>query len=203
MPITNYSLREREIMCGRYYVEIDDREIEEITRKIQEQRRDEESQLSIKMSGEIFPTDVVSVQTGQNDYAAMKWGFPGFKGNDVLINARSETALEKKTFKAAMEKRRCLIPASGYYEWKKTGGGKIKHRFYVPNKLIYLAGCWQQIGDELPCFVILTRDAVGAAREIHERMPVIIPPNRAGAWLHKSPSVMSESVTDLVAEAVA
>ena len=203
MLITKSMLKGLETMCGRYYIEIGDNEIEEITRKVQERLALEESQLTIKMSGEIFPTDIVNVKTDRDAFAAMKWGFPGFKKTDLLINARSETAMEKKTFKSAMENRRCLIPASGYFEWQKTDEGKIKHRFYVPGSFIYLAGCWQQTADELPCFVVLTRDAVGAAREIHERMPVIIPPDKAEAWIYESADVMADSVTELRVEAVA
>ena len=202
MLITKSSLREHRIMCGRYYIEIDDHEIEEITKKVQERLRMEESQLTIKLSGEIFPSDIVNVKTGRDEFASMKWGFPGFDGR-ALINARSETAMEKKMFKAAMENRRCLIPASGYFEWQKTDGGKVKHRFYVPGSFIYLAGCWQQTQDELPCFVVLTRDAVGSAREVHERMPVIIPADKAEAWLYDSPEVMRDAVTTLTVEAVA
>lgn len=214
-------------MCGRYYIEIDDREIEEITRKIQEKLREEESQFTIKMSGEIFPTDTVPVQVGADSFVPMKWGFTAFDGG-LLINARSETVLEKKMFADSMRERRCVIPASGYFEWQKnapesvrdanTSGvlsgfdtahqnskrkaEKLKYRFYVPNKTIHLAACWR-LENEQPVFVILTRDAIKGAERIHKRMPVIIPQSRVSEWIHDSPEVMRESVTELELEAVA
>lgn len=185
-------------MCGRYYIEIDSREIEEITRKIQEKLREEEAQISIKMEGEIFPTDIVPVQTGIDLFEPMKWGFTSFDGKP-LINARSETATEKKTFAESMRKQRCVIPASGYFEWRKTADGKVKHKFYLPDSSLHLAGCWR-LENERPVFVILTRDAVGKAKDIHKRMPVIIPEGRLDAWLYDTPEVMSEAVTELKIE---
>jgi putative SOS response-associated peptidase YedK len=151
------------------------------------------------MDGEIFPTNIVPVQTGPREFVPMKWGFTDFRGNP-LINARSETALEKKTFRDSMQKRRCLIPASGYYEWRKTDGGKVKHRFFLPGKTLHLAACWRE-EEGRPVFVILTRNAAGGAERIHERMPVIIPDSRIDAWLCDTPDVMSEAMTELVIEA--
>ena len=189
-------------MCGRYYIEIDDKELEEITKKVQERLREEENQITIKLAGEVFPSEIVPVQVGSDTFTPMKWGFPGFRGNDILINARSETAHEKKTFAESLRERRCVIPASGYYEWQKTNDGKLKHRIYVPDRTLYLAGCWRLEG-ETPVFVILTREAVGAARAVHERMPVIIPNSRVNEWLYDSPEVMRDAVTELTVEAVA
>jgi putative SOS response-associated peptidase YedK len=99
-------------MCGRYYIEIDEKELQDIVDAVEKNIKEYPEQTTIKMSGEIFPTDIVPVQTGLNRYAAMKWGFVGFDGKP-LINARSETALEKPMFRQAMLERRCLIPASG------------------------------------------------------------------------------------------
>ena len=188
-------------MCGRYYIEIDDKELEEITKKVQERLREEENQLTIKLAGEIFPSEIVPVQVGMDTFAPMKWGFSGFDGR-ALINARSETAHKKKIFADSLRERRCVIPASGYYEWQKTNGGKLKHRFYVPDRTLHLAGCWRLEGDA-PVFVIFTREAVGAARAVHERMPVIIPGSRVNEWLCESPEVMRDAVTELTVEAVA
>jgi len=188
-------------MCGRYYIEIGDHEIEEITRRVQERLREEEAQLTIKLSGDVFPSDIVPVQVGPDDFTPMKWGFSGFDGR-ALINARSETAHEKKTFADSLQNRRCVIPASGYYEWQKSGGSKQKFRFYVPDWTIYLAGCWRLEGDT-SVFVILTRESVGDAARVHERMPVVIPHERIDDWLNVSPDVMREALTGLTVEAVA
>jgi putative SOS response-associated peptidase YedK len=184
-------------MCGRYYIEIDDRELQDIVRAAEKNIGETHEQLTIKTGGEIFPTDIVPVQTGPNQYWFMKWGFAASNGKPV-INARSETALEKPMFRKAMRGQRCLIPASGYYEWRKDGAGKIKHQFYLPGSPMFFAGCWRKEKEGMPhTFVILTRPASGGAEAIHDRMPVIIPQNRAAAWLSESPDAMKEAITDL------
>ena len=126
-------------MCGRYYIEIDKDELEDICNQVQK-NMDAHEQLSFNMdTGEIFPTNIVPIRTGMNEYKAMKWGFPGYSGRPI-INARSETALEKPTFKKPMQTGRCLIPASAYYEWKQAGKKKIKHAISLPGcSLLYMA----------------------------------------------------------------
>lgn len=169
-------------MCGRYYIEIDDRELSDICNAVQQRQVEQNEQLEIKLNGEIFPANIVPIQTGRDLYQPMKWGFAGFDGG-LLINARSETALTKTTFRESMLNRRCLIPASGYYEWLKDGSRKTKYRFYVPDRPLYLAGCYRQEKDMPVCsFVILTREASGGAETIHSRMPVIIPRDKIGRW---------------------
>ena len=174
-------------MCGRYYIEIDDRELQDICDAVQRKQHDGGGyeQLEIKMSGEIFPTDIVPVQTNIGQYQAMKWGFAGFDGRPV-INARSETAFVKPLFRDSMRDRRCLIPASGYYEWLKEGARKTKYRFYTPQKPIYLAGCFrEEKGVPYQSFVILTREASGGAEKIHSRMPLIISQSGMSLWFEK------------------
>ena len=184
-------------MCGRYYIEIDEREIQEIIDKIKKTINDSYEQLTFKMSGEIFPTDNVPVITGHDDCQIMKWGFTNFNGNP-LINARSETAFEKPTFRKAMLEQRCLIPASGFYEWKKEGSKKVKYEFSTPGSTMFFAGCWRhQSVDNINRFVILTRSAVDGVEDIHDRMPVIIPQRSIERWLGDDPSVMDNPTTKL------
>ena len=181
-------------MCGRYYIEIDDRELRDICDAVQRKQQEDEvnEQLEIKLSGEIFPTDIAVAMTGANEYRIMKWGFSGFDKRP-LINARSETALVKPAFQESMLKRRCLIPASGYYEWKKDGNKKIKHQIHIPGQAMYFAGCYRlEKGESLPRFVILTKPAAPELQEIHDRMPVMIPANLAKDWLHDGPEAMKE-----------
>lgn len=187
-------------MCGRYYIEIDKSELEDICRQVQQNTQKEAEQLTFNMqSGEVFPTNIVPIRTGDSAYAAMKWGFTAYDGK-LLINARSETALEKPTFKKSLLERRCLIPASGYYEWQKQGTVKQKYSFYMPDKKpIYMAGCYrQEEGNPISSFVILTKAASQSLREIHDRMPVIIPEDRIHAWLYDSPDVMNEAIEGLL-----
>ena len=179
-------------MCGRYYIDISDAELQEIVRSIEE-NRDSYEQLTFKTGGEIFPTDIVPVQTGVGRYDLMKWGFTGFNGKPV-INARSETAFEKPMFRESILERRCLAPASGYYEWKKEGGRKTKYRLFIPHTPMYLAGCWrQERGNGLYTFVILTRPAPECIAIIHDRTPVIIAPDRISVWLNGGPDAAAEA----------
>lgn len=172
-------------MCGRYYIEISDKELRDICDEVRSRDSEENTkQLEIKLSGEIFPTDIVPVITGPLKYLPMRWGFVGFD-KKPLINARSETAFDKPTFRDSMLERRCLIPASGYFEWKREGSKKIKHKIYIPGQSMYFAGCYRkEKGEPLPRFVILTREAAHGFEEIHDRMPVIIAKNYANNWLN-------------------
>jgi len=188
-------------MCGRYYIEIDEKELRDICDAVEKKQKEAAEQLTIKFSGEIFPMDIVPVQTGLNQYQAMKWGFIGFDGRPI-INARSETALAKLMFKESMLERRCLIPASGYYEWQKSESKK-KYRFYLPDSPMYFAGCYRQEKNSLLAnFVILTRQTARGIKEIHNRMPVIIPNNHIETWLYKGPQAMDFAIEDLLCEAV-
>jgi putative SOS response-associated peptidase YedK len=123
-------------------------------------------------------------------------GFPCIiSGKRPHINARSETAATSKTFSAAMASRRCLVPASGYFEWKTLGKNrKEKYGFRLPGMSpMYMAGIYSGDGR----FAILTRDAAPGILEIHNRMPVILPKTLKGAWFGGSPGVLSEALTDL------
>lgn len=117
-----------------------------------------------------------------------KWGFvPDWAGADyngpTPINARVETVAEKKMFKDNFYKRRCLVPANGYYEWlNTTQGGKIPY-FITPSKdePIVFAGLWS-MNKENVTFCILVRPATEPLKGIHHRMPVVIPHKDIPAW---------------------
>ena len=184
-------------MCGRYYIEIDESELQDIVNEVEKKTGEYQGELNLKTSGEIFPTDIVPVQTGINEYWPMKWGFVGYNGKPV-INARSETALQKPMFKLSMQDRRCLIPASGYYEWKKDGSKKTKCRIYSPGEPMYLAGCYRKDKDSnLFNFVVLTRPADYGIENIHDRMPVIVPQTHIKTCLYESPDVIEYVIQDL------
>ena len=184
-------------MCGRYYIETDDDIMRDIYRETVGNIRPELLPL-LKDGGEIYPTNVVPIRIKER-HEAMKWGFARYDGKGQIINAKSETAMEKPMFSKAMRERRCLIPASGYYEWKNENGKKIKHAFCRPNSpILYLAGCYRLEKDSpFPVFVVLTREATPLLAEIHDRMPVIIPQRHIQDWLHGSPDIMHETLTDL------
>ncbi|MCL1790379.1 MAG: SOS response-associated peptidase [Peptococcaceae bacterium] len=189
-------------MCGRFYIEIEESELREIAEEVEKTLSAYPEQITLKMNGEIFPTNTVPVQTGSNRYQPMKWGFTGFDSRPV-INARSETVFQKPMFRESMGTRRCLIPAGGYYEWQKDGGQKIKHRFFVPGQSLYLAGCYRkEQGDNLPRFVILTRQAINGVAAIHDRMPVIVPKERRERWFHEVSVDFDYEMGGLVFESV-
>lgn len=111
-------------------------------------------------------------------------------GTKPLINARSETVAEKPSFRAAFKKRRCLIPADGYYEWRSSEGGpKAPFRFRrADGELFAIAGIWETWHDEargsdLLSFALLTTSPNRRAAEIHDRMPVILMGEDRAAWL--------------------
>jgi putative SOS response-associated peptidase YedK len=108
-----------------------------------------------------------------------------------LINARAETVIEKATFKSSFKKRRCLIVADGYYEWKKSKDKKIPHRIVLDQERPFtFAGIWDAFEDEsgaqLPAFVIITVAASPSIADIHDRMPAILDKETADFWLSNS-----------------
>lgn len=192
-------------MCGRYELSMDMPEIRRILREVDRKQGDSLEHASMKES-EIFPTNIVPV-IGGNGAELMKWGYSGYKSR--VINARSETAFEKAMFRKSLFERRCLIPASGYYEWKRTrSGGKTKQKYalFRPGQPLYMAGLWrEEQGEKLPVFVILTREAGSAIAEIHDRMPVILPEQVCKEWVSQTADagyIMRQAIQELAFRAV-
>jgi putative SOS response-associated peptidase YedK len=130
---------------------------------------------------------------GGNELTLFQWGLiPSWSKDPAIgarmINARSETAAEKPSFRAAMKRRRCLIPASGFYEWGKAGAAKQPYFIHMKDRRPFaMAGLWEQWGgedgSELETCAILTTSPNELVGEIHQRMPVIIAPEDYGAWM--------------------
>ncbi len=111
------------------------------------------------------------------------------------INARAEEAASKPFFRAALERRRCLVPADGFFEWQRTGRGKVPHWIHPPGgEVLTFAGLWEywapSDAEPVHSFTILTTPASEAVRLIHERMPVILSPEERLVWLdpHSRPT---------------
>ena len=124
--------------------------------------------------GEIFPGDaapaIISRQEKIVPVPAV-FGFPGFQDGKLLINARGETAAQKKTFSDSLKERRVILPATGFYEWDTA---KTKYLFTISAlPVIYLCGLYKIIEGQFH-FVILTRAANESMIETHDRMPVIV-----------------------------
>ena len=139
------------------------------------------------------PIAIVRLMDGKRQFALVRWGLlPSWvkdpKAFTLLINARGETAAEKPAFRAAMKRRRCLIPADGFYEWQAVGGRK--QPFYVRAKSgtpFAFAGLWETWtgpnGEELETAAIVTTRANRTLSPIHDRMPVVVPPEAFDLWL--------------------
>jgi len=128
-----------------------------------------------------------SANNGRRELAMLRWGFAG-PNNAPLINARSETAMTKPTFRDAFAARRCLVPADSFYEWQTVAGQKAKQPWRIGMKdggLFAFAGLWQAEpafgGAE--CFTILTTVANDYLAPLHDRMPVILPREHFARWL--------------------
>ncbi len=139
------------------------------------------------------PIPVVRLHEGQRQFVLMRWGLiPSWvkdpKGFTLLINARGESAIEKPAFRNAMKRRRCLIPADGFYEWKRDGAIKRPHliRFREGAPFAF-AGLWETWtgpnGEEVDTAAIVTTQANRVLMPIHDRMPVILPPEAYEMWL--------------------
>lgn len=186
-------------MCGRYFIapEEEGEDWEEIMAILQ--RRGE----AVK-TGEIFPADTVPVIANSRSMRptpfAMRWGYLLPNGKRV-INARSETAADRALFRDGMRQRRCLIPASNYFEWERKATGKVKYAIRPRQRgLMYMAGIYRIAAGQGE-FSILTRAPAEAIRFIHDRMPVIFSKEKAGAWLDlRTPaeSLLPEAVQEVV-----
>lgn len=170
-------------MCGRFSLDTD---LDELFNRYRIKKND----LKFCSKDEIFPSEVVPVVTnnGENKLTLMKWGFSPSYSKSLLINARSETVDSKPTFKYSFLNRRCIIPATSYYEWEKVGAKKIKRRISPKGIDIFsIAGLYSSFEDEagrkFEAFTILTTDAHENIKMIHERMPVILSIENEEIWL--------------------
>lgn len=139
------------------------------------------------------PIPLVRMWEGQRQFVLMRWGLlPSWvkdpKTFTLLINARGDTVNEKPAFRNAMKRRRCLIPADGFYEWKRDGATKRPYLIRMKGSQPFaFAGLWETWvgpnGEELDTAAIVTTDANSVLAPIHHRMPVILPPDKFDAWL--------------------
>lgn len=122
----------------------------------------------------------------------MRWGLVPSWADKVsigykMINARAETIDQKPSFRQSFLRRRCLIPADGYYEWEKVGNEKLPSRIALPNSEVFaFAGIWEywEKGDtKLFTYSIITAEASESVKHIHHRMPVILRANLQEVWL--------------------
>lgn len=139
------------------------------------------------------PIPIVRISERARHFALVRWGLiPAWvkdpKAFTLLINARGESVNDKPAFRNAMKYRRCLVPADGFYEWKREGA--VKRPYFVGLKdgaPFAFAGLWENWigpnGEEVESAAIVTTDASPSIAHIHHRMPVMLPPESFEAWL--------------------
>ncbi|MGJ0845694.1 SOS response-associated peptidase [Tissierella praeacuta] len=143
---------------------------------------------------EVFPTNMVPIvinNNNNNELKIMKWGFMPAFTKKPIINARTETVDIKPLFKNSFYSRRCLVPVTSFFEWQNINGKKIKRKISVKDENIFsLAGLYNVFrdtdGKEYESFTIITTDANETMKEIHHRMPVILPREMEKYWLDTS-----------------
>ena len=176
---------------------------------------------NIAMHGDIRPTDVAAViapaRNGGVGVFPMVWGFTHEATNKPIINCRIETAETRPMWKESWKSRRCVIPASWYYEWgmSETDEGDIKRKIKKTKYAIqptgadvtFLAGIYryeEHRGKQIPMFSVITREASESIR-IHDRMPLMLKQEDVVNWICAATSpkdISKKSLTDMIVEPV-
>lgn len=176
-------------MCGRF----------SLTHKIEEviEAFNIINSVELAPSYNIAPSQNIAVIRNVNDQlelSAMRWGLIPSWMKELpkslnLINARAESVAEKPSFRSAYKKRRCLIPADGFYEWQKLESGKQPRYIQLKDKSVFtFAGLWEhweQEGQSINSCTIITTQANKDMKSIHHRMPVIINKTQHEAWFNQ------------------
>ncbi|MDA8693216.1 SOS response-associated peptidase [Saprospiraceae bacterium] len=180
-------------MCGRSSLTKTEKELEQ--RFLSTFYSEELEQYNPLPNYNIAPSHVMPIITNldKDHFKAMRWGLIPSWAKDMkigynMINARKETLLEKRSFKSAVEKRRCLVPADGFYEWQKSNNGKQAfHISLIGQKLFAMAGLWDKWsspdGNEVYSYTVITQEPNDIMTDIHDRMPAILTPEQEALWL--------------------
>ena len=169
------------------------------------------TKVAIKASPQaiIRPTDRASVirkgSSGGLEEANLRWGLiPSWAKDPKIgiqcINARAETISEKPSFREAFQKRRCLVPADGFWEWETIGKKKIPWKFArLDGEEFCMAGLWERWmseGEPLETFTIITTSPNGLVSPVHDRMPVILSQDEGEVWLEAGRQDLLRSAPD-------
>lgn len=171
-------------MCGRFT--LTERQVERVARALAAEV-DQAEALHHRPRWNVAPSErhwVVRLEGERRRLRPARFGLDGPRGK-LLLNARSETAAERASFRRALADGRCLVPVDGFYEWRRGGGERRPLWFHPPaGGLLLLAGLAAE-GDRGLTFAILTTAASGAVAEVHDRMPALLAPEAAEAWLRR------------------
>lgn len=176
-------------MCGRYTIHI--------SRKRFEAVYDAQAPLEFVERWNVAPTQlapIIRARDGDLEAAMLRWGFQK-PGKAVLINARGETVNQLPSFASSFRQRRCIVPASGWYEWKaiSTGQKQPHHLCASDGEPLAFAGLWTP-SPEGERFVIVTKPAREVISHIHNRQPVIVSRERWKVWLSDAPVAELEAM---------
>jgi len=197
-------------MCGRFTLTVDPGQLQEAFPWV-------DIPDGIHRRYNIAPTQPVAVvpNDGLNRLDFFNWGLIPFWAKDPkignrMINARSETIAEKPSFRGSFKYKRCLVLADGFYEWRKDPGMKSKTPIYIRmknKKPFAFAGLWDdwhsKDGSEIKTCTIITTEPNSLTEPIHNRMPVILPPNTHQEWLKQGdndPSLLQSFLQPYPAE---
>lgn len=185
-------------MCGRYTITITD---------VADYFKAEQGAFEFAPSYNIAPTQqapIVLKREGERVMTPAKWGLlpswvkdpKAFKAS--MFNARSESVAEKASFKGPLRHKRAIIPASGFYEWRREGSAKTPHYIqFADGEPIGFAGLYDIWNDEILSFTVLTTMPNELMATLHDRMPVILSPENYDRWLN--PDVTQpEEIEDLL-----
>ena len=198
-------------MCGRYSLIAD---LSTLGQRFSFDAR----QLSFEASYNIAPTQQVLTVVGgeQRRGGFMRWGLVPHWAKDLsggarMINARAETVAERPAFRDALRRRRCLVLADGFYEWRRTAKGRTPMRIVMRSGVPFaFAGLWavwrDPEGNRIPSCTIITTAANDLLAPIHDRMPVVLPPGLEELWLDRSvddPDVLASVLSPYADDALA
>ncbi len=148
------------------------------------------------------PAPVACLRHGTRQIEMMRWGLvprvpaPGAKKLPLMINARLESVMDKAVYREAFAHRRCLVPADGFFEWKREHGKPLPIYFHPePRRVFAFAGIWTWAG-EAASFAILTGPPNALVAPIHDRMPIVLPREAYDAWL--DPAVDARAARGLI-----
>ncbi|MFL6008166.1 MAG: SOS response-associated peptidase [Rubrobacteraceae bacterium] len=189
-------------MCGRYT-------LASPTERLAEEFGVDAASIELAPNYNVAPTQQVAAvldEGGQRRLEVLRWGLippwaddPGIGSR--MINARSETAPGKPSFRRAFRERRCLIPADGFYEWQRTNGAKQPYYIHMEDgRPFAFAGLWESWSKgegEIRTCTILTTGANALVGEVHDRMPVILAHDAYDVWL--DPASERDELTGLLA----
>lgn len=194
-------------MCGRFTLEHPE--------QIPERFHTVNGLPEVRPSWNVTPGQTVPIVTNQGRYQVelMKWGFVPSRSDDPrigyrMINARAETVAEKPAYRSAFKSRRCLIPASGYYEWQEVNRTKTPYYFRLRDEELFsIAGLYETwrdpAGQELATFTLITTTPNEKAAVVHNRMPAILTREAEAQWLdpqNATPETLSSLLSPIPSE---